>query len=81
MQESLLHVNIKRVTLTEVVHYDLAEFHCMAEALGRHQNRLYKMVLLHPTLYDYQDDSGYMCRGGVIPPRPLRGYFGHAAAY
>ena len=77
MQEDLRHVKGNRVTLTKGIHHALADFCWMMQDLERYPTRLYKLVLLHPTLDSYHDASGYMCGGGVLPgpttvPRTLQ---------
>ena len=63
MQESLCHMEGKRVELTRGVHQDLAYFRWFSEDLVRRPTRLYDLMTLHPTLDGYHYASGYMCGG------------------
>ena len=69
MQESLSHINGKRVTLTQGVHEALADSQWLAEDMASRPTRLFKLVPLSPTLDGYHDSSGIMC-GEVVLPGP-----------
>ena len=57
MQESLRHVNGKRVTLTLGVHEALADFQWLAKDMVSRPTRLLELVPLTPTLDGYHDSS------------------------
>ena len=67
MQESLCHVKGKRVTLSKGVHEALADFCWLAEGVSNRPTHIYELVPLRPTVDGYQDASGYMCGGVVLP--------------
>ena len=77
MQESLRHIQGKRVLLTKVLYQALADFLCMAKDLEWFPTLLYNLVPLHPTFYGYHNASGYMFSAEVLPglttlPRTLQ---------
>ena len=69
MQEALRHVNGKQVTLTRVVHEELADFQWLEEDMVSHPTHLFELVPLTPTPNGYHDSSGRMC-GVVVLPGP-----------
>ena len=66
MQESICHVEEKRVPLDRFFHQAIADFQWLEEDLIKRPTRLYKLVPLQPTQDGYQNDSGYMCGGAVL---------------
>ena len=64
IQESLNHVNGKRVTLTRGVHTNLSELRWLSEDLANHPTCIYE-VNPPPTVDGYHCASGTMC-GRVI---------------
>ena len=65
MQESLLHIKGKRITLTKGFHQSLAYLCWLAQDLERRPTRLYELVSLLPTLDGYHDPAGYI-RGEAV---------------
>ena len=69
MQEDHCHFKGKTVTLFTGVHDALSDFKWLAEDVANRPTRMYELVPLRPTVDGYQDASGYMC-GGVVLPGP-----------
>ena len=69
MQEALCHVKGKRVTLSKLVHVDLADFCWLEEDVSKRPTHIYELVPLRPTVDGNHNASGYMC-GGVVLPVP-----------
>ena len=66
IQESLIHVESKRLDLTRSVHKILADFQWLADDLSKRPTRLYYLVPLQPMLGNYHNTSGYMCVDSVL---------------
>ena len=67
IQESLHHVDGRKVTLTKGIHKALEYLQCMSKYLECCTTLLYNLVPLHTTLYGYHNMSGYMCGVAVLP--------------
>ena len=61
MQDTLRHVEGKRVAMTRGIHQYLADFRWLAEDLSKRSTILYDLVPVHPTMGDYHDAPRYMC--------------------
>ena len=72
VQETLHHVNRKRVVLESGVHKDLNNLQWISKEMYAHMIRLYKLAPLTPTVDIYHDVSGCMCGGITLPvPAPV----------
>ena len=67
MQDSLRHVEGKRVALTRGIHQALAELWWLAEDLSRLPTRLYDLVPPYTIMDGYNDAPEYICVGSVLP--------------
>ena len=67
IQNSLRHVEGKRVVLTRGIHQALADFQWMTEDPSNLHTRLYEIMPLQPMQDGNNNASGFMCGGSVLP--------------